>query len=325
MSGIWKTVTITNKSGETVPAVAPVIVSASRATDIPAFYPDWFRNRLEAGYCVWQNRFNGVRQYVSFSQMRAIVFWSKNPAPLLKHLPALDGRGIGYYFQFTLNDYDEERLEPGVPPLPQRIELFKELSRRLGQSRVVWRFDPLLITRLTPPEKLLDKVLRLGAELRGYTDRLVISFADISVYPRVAQTLERANIEAREFNEGEMLGLGRELVAQASRWDMDVRSCAERVALSGCGIRPNRCIDDEILAACFPRDSVLMEFLGRGSVPLRRGLKDKGQRKDCGCIASKDIGLYNTCPHLCAYCYANTGSECLARSASHSPDSECLL
>lgn len=355
MSSVWKTVPLRNRAGEDVEAIAPVIVSASRATDIPAFYADWFRNRLEAGYCVWQNRFNGTRQYVSFSGMRAVVFWSKNPAPLLGHLPFLDERGIGYYFQFTLNDYDEEQLEPGVPPLAQRIELFKGLSRRLGRSRVVWRFDPLLLTRLTPPEKLLDKVCRIGEALRGCTERLVISFADIAAYPHVGRRLKEAgsafsseppgglvppeaklgvpaaqgggerSLGAREFTEAEMRALGRELAAQAASWDMEARTCAERVELSDCGIRHNRCIDDDLLVRCFPQDDALMEFLGRGSTPPRRSLKDKGQRKDCGCIASKDIGLYNTCPHLCAYCYANTGRDCVARAARHRPDSECIL
>lgn len=331
MAGVWKKVTLTNRDGKVVPAVAPVIISASRSTDVPAFYADWFCNRLNAGYCVWMNPHNGVRQYVSFQDARAIVFWSKHPAPLLKHLPLLDGMGLGYYFQFTLNDYDEERLEPGVPSVEKRIALFKQLSLQMDRRRVVWRFDPLLITRQTPPERLLSKVIGIGEELHDYAERLVISFADISAYSRVERKLRVANLGAREFREDEMRAFATSLTAKTRQWGLDVRTCAESVDLSACGVLPNKCIDDDLLAKWFSNDIALMTFLGKDeSLPgLLTGhinkLKDKGQRKACGCIVSKDIGLYNTCPHLCLYCYANQDCECVRRAKRHSPDSECIL
>ena len=131
--------------GQPVKAQAPVIVSASRSTDIPAFYADWFFDRLEKGYSAWTNPFNGVKSYVSYEQTRFIVFWSKNPRPLLDYLHILKKRNIKCYIQYTLNDYEQEKLEK-VPSLATRIETFKLLVEQLGKGAVVWRFDPMILT-----------------------------------------------------------------------------------------------------------------------------------------------------------------------------------
>lgn len=330
MATVWKTVDVTTRTGDHVKAMAPIIISASRSTDIPKFYSEWLCNRLDAGYCVWVNPFNGSRHYVSFREARVFVFWSKDPAPLLPYLHRFDTRGIGYYFQFTLNDYDAEKYEPGVPKLVDRLKTFRELSRCLNNTRVVWRSDPLLITDRTPPEKLLEKVVRVGDELAGLTERLVLSFADIATYPKVERTLRAADIGAREFTLDEMRDFARQIAAHARRWGMEVRTCAETTDLREFGVLPNKCIDDELLVKWFPRDAALMQFLGveqdlLGTVVQRAGvsLKDKGQRKACGCIVSKDIGHYNTCPHLCIYCYANSGRECVKRGRD--PNAECIL
>lgn len=134
---------IKTDDGVDVPAQAPVIVSASRATDIPAFYADWFFKRLERGYVRWRNPFSGRDSFVSFADTRFIVFWSKNPAPLLPYLHILKERGIGCYVQYTLNDYEEDGLEPNLPSLSQRIDMFHQLTDVLGFGSVVWRFDRL--------------------------------------------------------------------------------------------------------------------------------------------------------------------------------------
>lgn len=139
---VWETIDITTEAGETVRAQAPVIISASRATDIPAFYADWFFDRLEKGYSVWTNPFNGVKSYISYARTRLIVFWSKNPRPLLPHLGKLREKGIRCYLHYTLNDYEAEGLERGVPPLDERIETFLRFSELLGKELVIWRFDP---------------------------------------------------------------------------------------------------------------------------------------------------------------------------------------
>ena len=154
--------TIINEKGETIEASAPIIVSASRSTDIPAFYCDWFFDRLRKGYSVWTNPFNGVPSYISYQDTRFIVFWSKNPRPLLGHLDELDSRSIGCYVQFTLNDYENEGLEKGVPPLAQRIDTFKQFVARLGRGRVIWRFDPMILTDKISIDDLLKKVKNIG-------------------------------------------------------------------------------------------------------------------------------------------------------------------
>ena len=137
---------ITTDAGERVAARTPVIVSASRATDIPACYADWFFERLRRGYVARINPFDGRRSYISFARTRAVVFWSKNPRPLLPRLAELRERGIHCYVQYTLNDYEDEGLEPHLPPLEERIDTFRRLAEHLGRGLVVWRFDPLLLT-----------------------------------------------------------------------------------------------------------------------------------------------------------------------------------
>ena len=181
--------TYLRENGELVEMQVPVLVSASRSTDIPAFYADWFFHRLKVGYSAWTNPFNGVKSYVSYAKVRFIVFWSKNPGPLLKHLPYLKERNIGCYVQYTLNDYVSERLETGVPSLPHRIDTFRELSARLGKRAVIWRFDPMILTdRSISIDDLLNKVESIGDQLQGYTEKLVFSYADIASYRKVKST-----------------------------------------------------------------------------------------------------------------------------------------
>ena len=159
---------IKNKQGLHVEAIAPVIISASRSTDIPAFYAKWFFNRLAKGYCTWYNPFNiNQKMYISFERCRVIVFWTKNPAPIIPYLPELDKRGIHYYFQVTLNDYVKEGFEPNVPSVEERVETFKKLSSLIGKEKVIWRFDPLIITPNIEPRELLTRIWHVGNKLKG--------------------------------------------------------------------------------------------------------------------------------------------------------------
>ena len=154
-------VSIRTDSGEIVEATAPVIISASRSTDIPAFYAKWFFNRLAKGYCAWYNPFNQQKMYISFQNCKVVVFWTKNPKPILPYLHELDERGIHYYFQVTLNDYVKEGFEPNVSSVDDRVETFKKLSEMIGKERVIWRFDPLIITPNITPRVLCSHAIFL--------------------------------------------------------------------------------------------------------------------------------------------------------------------
>jgi DNA repair photolyase len=307
----WQKVIITTPSGKTE-GIAPVIISASRATDIPAFYADWFMHRLKTGYVKWFNRFNGRARYVFFDKTRAIVFWTKNAEPMIKHLPELDTRGINYYFTYTLNDYENETLEPNVPPLRQRIDTFKRLSDTIDKGRLVWRFDPLILTSSITVDALLDKIYGIGKQIHAHTGKLVISFIDINLYKKVRHNLMSAGFkDCKEFTFEDMKGIARGLQEINKEWNINIATCAETADLSQYGIKHNKCIDDELIIRQFSHDRELMDFLG---VPSETGerrqvLKDSGQRKDCGCIPSKDIGQYDTCVHGCIYCYANTSPK----------------
>ncbi len=163
-------VTILTEQGDNVEATAPVIISASRSTDIPAFYAKWFFNRLAKGYCAWYNPFNQQKMYISFSKCKVVVFWTKNPKPIMPYLHILDEMGIHYYFQVTLNDYIKEGFEPNVPSVEERIETFKRLSDKIGKEKVIWRFDPLIITPTIGPRELLTRIWHIGNKLKGYTN-----------------------------------------------------------------------------------------------------------------------------------------------------------
>jgi hypothetical protein len=156
---VWKEVPITTDSGEIVMGIAPLIISASRSTDIPAFHSEWLINRLKRGYVCRVNPFNRTNtQYISFQEARLFVFWTKNPEPLINHLAVLDQLGLNYYFQFTLNDYENEGFEPKVAPLESRIKTFIRLSETIGKEKVIWRSDPLLLTQQLTVNELLARI-----------------------------------------------------------------------------------------------------------------------------------------------------------------------
>lgn len=320
--------------GQPEKAQAPIIVSASRSTDIPAFYAGWFFDRLEKGYSAWTNPFNGVKSYVSYNQTRFIVFWSKNPRPLLPYLHLLKEKGIKCYIQFTLNDYKAERLER-VPSLSNRIESFKLLVEELGLGSVIWRFDPMILTNNIGVDDLIRKVENIGEQLKGYTEKLVFSYADIAIYRKVKCNLERSGIPYQEWTVGQMEEFAQKLSSMNKElgWNFQIATCGEKIDINKYGISHNRCIDGDLITRLAWNDRKLMDFMGvrvlpipqpslfdEGEQSLPQGAillpnnqyfisahkKDSGQRPLCGCMAAKDVGEYNTCPHLCEYCYANT-------------------
>jgi DNA repair photolyase len=332
--------TITLESGLVVSCQEPIVISASRSTDIPAFYADWFFYRLKVGYSVWTNPFNGMRMYISYSKTRFIVFWSKNPRPLLPHLEELKQRGINCYIQYSLNDYEAEHIEKGVRPLAERIETFKLLVEKLGFGSVIWRFDPLMLTDEIDISKLLKKIEHIGDQLKGYTEKLVFSFADIAIYRKVKANLESNHVPYVEWTDDLMSEFANKLVNlnKAKGWNYKLATCGEKGRYNG--VEPNHCVDDELMIKRAYNDHELMKFLKAeiypmpendlfgqpiplpsGAIVLNKGFyairgdnRDNGQREFCGCMKSKDIGQYNTCIHRCEYCYANTSKEAAAKN-----------
>lgn len=343
--------TITTDAGEQVEAAAPVIISASRSTDIPAFYAKWFFNRLAKGYCAWYNPFNQKKLHISFKKCRVIVFWTKNPKPIMPYLHILDEMGIHYYFQVTLNDYDKERFEPNVPTVDERVETFKQLAEKIGREKIIWRFDPLIITPDIGPRELLTRIWHVGNKIKGHTDKLVFSFIDVKAYRKVQNNLvketlsfTKEDVENAEANHAQHIEIveGLQKIREAwhkEGWDVEMATCAEGIALKAYGIEHNRCIDGELMKRIFSDDEELVYYLHTLKWPERdvfgnlppipsrtRKVKDSGQRTACGCMVSKDIGMYNTCRHFCVYCYANTSRDCVIRNAGRiREDSESII
>ena len=337
--------------GDSVEAIAPVIISASRSTDIPAFYSKWFFNRLEKGYCTWYNPFNQKKSYISFKNCRVVVFWTKNPAPIIPYLHKLDERGIHYYFQVTLNDYEQEGYEPNVPSVDKRVETFKHLSEMIGKEKVIWRFDPLVITPSITPKEMIKRIWNVGNKLKGYTDKLVFSFIDVKAYRKVqnnllkeTETFTKENVDSAEGSYEQRIDIVKGLQEMRDTWhrqgwNIDMATCAEDIDLELYGIQHNRCIDGELMKRIFSDDEELVYYLHTLKWPERnlfgelppipekeKNVKDVGQRKICGCMVSKDIGMYNTCRHFCIYCYANTSKELVLKNAQkHNNESESII
>lgn len=286
-----------------------MIISASRRTDIPAFFGDWFINRVKEGFFYNVNPMNPKQvKAVSLKprDVDAIVFWTKNPRPFMKYLRFLDELGYKYYFQFTLNDYPR-LFEPHVPSVQQRINAFKELSLLLGKKRVIWRYDPIIISSITPERYHLEKISYLAENLKGYTERLVISFVDY--YSKVEKRLEllkkRYDIQFADMVQGEfsnLLDFAAEISKIGKKNELQVFTCAENLALEGIGIRRGSCVDAGLINSLF-----------HCRVAVK---KDPNQRPECLCAPSVDMGVYNTCRFQCAYCYANYSAKSIANNLS---------
>lgn len=282
---------------------SPIIISASRATDIPALYGDWFLQRLKEGYVIRQNPFNRKKYKISFDKTQMIVFWTKNPEPFINKLKILNEHCPNYYFQYTLNDYGKN-IEINLPDLNKRINTFIELSEKIGKEKVIWRFDPLILTDNIHVNDLINKIEAVADKIYNHTNKLVFSFIDIEQYKKVQNKIRNSGINMYEFNNDKKEEFAGKLAKLNRKYNFELASCAENIDLSRFGIYKNKCIDDNLIKKLFPANKALMNMLNQ-----KRNLKDKGQRKNCGCIISKDVGQYNTCTHLCVYCYAVTSKE----------------
>jgi len=299
-----------------------MIISASRRTDIPAFYARWFINRIRAGYCEVPNPFN--RQQVSRvsllpEDVGVIVFWTRNPRPLFPYLNELDGRGYRYYFQYTLLGYPPE-IDAHNPALPASLATFRELAQRIGPEKVIWRYDPIVLSEATPPAYHREAYARLARALAGSTRRSVISLMDD--YPKIRSRLGEMGRQGAQLLPLSLAAekaslpvwvedLLRDLAEIARTNHMEIQSCAEEFDLLPYSIRPGKCVDDEYIQRVFGLDVTHS--------------KDPSQRKACGCMVSKDIGMYDSCLFGCRYCYATTSFErARANYLRHDPDGPAI-
>jgi DNA repair photolyase len=282
-----------------------MIISCSRRTDIPAFYSDWFFNRLHAGYVQVRNPMN-PRQVRNVSlapgDVDGIVFWTKDPAPMLNRLHLL--KDYSYYFQFTLTPYDRE-IEPNLPPKTEIVDTFIRLADQIGKKRIIWRYDPILLSASIDVAYHIDHFSELATRLSSYTQKCVISFIDMYHHLQSGT----ARLFVRPPDETEMRTLAENFAEIAGANNIAVATCAEKIDLADLGIEHGKCIDDRLIA----------ELTG-----TRLNIaKDKSQRELCGCVTSVDIGEYNTCRHRCRYCYANASQKKIEKNLSlhysHSP------
>jgi hypothetical protein len=284
------------------------IISASRRSDIPAFYSRWFRRRLEEGYCEWIHPFTAKVQRVSLrpEDCIAIVFWTRNPAPLLPALPDLLASGHVPCFHFTLTGYPKA-LESHNPELEASLQRLRALAERLGPDAVVWRYDPIVLSSCTPAAFHLERFASIAQELVGATRRVFVSFVDL--YGKTRQSFEQVSrehgVSFRDPDAGERKDLVLRLRDIAARQGMTLHTCCED-ELVGAGVVKGRCVDLGWLRCLRP--------------DLQERPPRRPTRKECGCTESVDIGAYDSCAFGCCYCYATRSREAaLARLRDHDP------
>jgi hypothetical protein len=273
-----------------------MIITASRRTDIPAFYSDWFIRHLQERYVIVANPINQVKSRIDLSPavVDGIVFCTKNPLPMLDKLELL--KAYAYYFEITLTPYgtDTEAYVPSKSDVI--IPAFQRLAEKIGPARVIWRYDPIFLSDKYTPGYHLEMFDKIAARLEGCTTTCIISFLDD--YRHIRRGM--AALGSREITEADMRGIAAGLSQSAKAHGMDVNTCAEQIDLSELGIAHGRCVDDR-----------LFEKLTGCRLDIKKG---KPQRPACGCAPSIDIGAYSTCRHGCSYCYANHSDAALRQN-----------
>ena len=268
------------------------IISASRRTDIPAFHADWFMERVTEGFVRWRNPFGGKEIETSLApeDVAAIVFWSKDFGPMLPHLPGLCERGYRFLFHFTITGLPSV-FEPNVPPADESMLVARKLAEQFGPETVLWRYDPILISSITPPDYHRSRFAELASGLAEWSSRCYFSFP--TFYGKVVRGFARLErdkgITCIDLPVEEKVALACELAEIADSFKVQMLSCCGDYLVSE-RIQKAHCVDAELLTRLYP-DRAL-------------ALKHKGTRKECGCFESTDIGAYGTCGHECVYCYA---------------------
>lgn len=274
-----------------------MILSVSRRTDIPNYYSEWFFNRIKDGFVYVRNPMNPhqiSKITITPELVDCIVFWTKNPEPMIHRLGEL--ADYAYYFQFTLTGYGKD-VEGNVPHKKDKmIPIFQELSRKVGKQKVIWRYDPILFTKKYTMEYHLKAFEQIAMSLKGYTEKCVISFVDF--YAKNKKNMEM--LDCYELEKDELIAFAKKLAEIAKDNGITVATCAESIDLAECGIQHNSCIDKTLI------ENILGCRINED--------KDKNQRHECGCVESIDIGSYDTCKNGCKYCYANNSEDNVIRN-----------
>ncbi|MDF2500255.1 MAG: hypothetical protein K0Q77_969 [Anaerosporomusa subterranea] len=287
-----------------------MIISASRRTDIPAFYSEWFIKRLREGFAYIKNPRNSQR--IASVQLNAdvvdcIVFWTKNTQPMLSQLDTIDTMGYPYYFQFTITPYDEQ-VEKGLPAKSEIMETFKRLSDKIGRHRVVWRYDPIIVNEQLSVQYHFDMFGKMCDILGGYTNKCTFSFIDL--YAKMQKSAK--GIVDSEVNTLNINQIAQGFSAIAKGHSLELATCSELIDLSSYGIAHASCIDQ----------AMIEDVIGCSI----RAKKDTNQRLDCACMDSIDIGAYDCCSHGCVYCYATTSENLVRKNRQlHESDSPMLI
>lgn len=269
-----------------------MILSVSRRTDIPAFYAEWFMERLRQKYVLVRNPFNThsiSRIPLTPENVDTIVFWTKNSKPIHRYLDEIDELGYKYYFQYTITPYKND-LEEKVQDKKEIVEIFKKLSEKIGSEKVILRYDPVILSDNYTIDFHKKAFARLCDLLAPYTEKIIFSFLDD--YKKISKNIKQLNI--KEISEEEMYIMAEYFADTAKNYNLKIESCAEQIDLGRFGINHGKCIDDELI------EKITGYKISAG--------KDN-QRNACGCIKCIDIGEYNTCMHKCLYCYANINKD----------------
>ena len=285
-----------------------MIISASRRTDIPSYYSEWFFRRISEGTVMVRNpmNFHQVSNIsISPDTVECIILWTKNPLPMLGRLDELDA--YTYYFQFTLTPYCKN-IEPNVPPKDEMVNAFTRLSEMIGKERVIWRYDPVLINDAYDFEYHVRAFGDLADRLCDHTEKVTVSFVD-ERYRGVRNNTGKLSLSAvSDETKKELLS---HFADTAHDHGLMIDACADKADLRELGIGRASCIDDRLIS----------KLTGR----CLNAAKDKNQRAECGCVSSVDIGAYNTCGNGCLYCYANYNVNTVAANRKrHDPRSPLI-
>ncbi|HCX64381.1 MAG TPA: hypothetical protein DHN33_04130 [Eubacteriaceae bacterium] len=288
-----------------------MILSVSRRTDIPAFYSEWFMKRIKEGFVYVRNPFNPnqvSRVQITPNVVDCIVFWSKNPKPLLKYLPRLDEMGYRYYFQWTVTPYKKD-IEPKMVNKEEVLQLVQQLAEKIGKEKIILRYDPILITNVYDEAYHYKAFEKLCKAVASSTDKIIISFVDD--YRKNSKNLKKIGV--KKLKTEDMKRISKRFVQLAKEKEIAIETCAEQVDLEEIGIKHGHCVDGDLIE----------KIIG---YPIKEKDKKDGNREFCGCMKSIDIGQYDSCIFNCAYCYANVNPQrSYENYLSHDQDSPILF